>query len=303
MFRRSSTLKKPDLFNKNSFSRIVRRPLDEQKQSTLLSYLKKTVGESETVTYRGIIRYLQRDGNTVMIMGGFVRDLIRGSVSDSKMLDIDINHTASSSRVTQMQSELSIKQFTRDETRTPPYFCVGDSRGEHLDAFQFPKGGYRTHHAEAPINFLFIELDRKCQSATLVDPTGIGRYDSQQLVWRCPCAERRRKRTYKKKCKKQWANATLFAPNEKLIFRMLKFRQRGYNIDPWTEAVLWDRLKANPGLSAYTKARIWKLLDPADYESIRGSIPNPAHRQLFETVLRKNGCMPDVAGTKPPFAT
>ena len=263
----------------------------------------KPVGESETVTYHDIIRYLQRDGNTVMIMGGFVRDLLRGNVSASKMLDIDINHTASSSHVTQMRSELAIKQFTRDETRTPPYFCVGDSRGEHLDAFQFPEGGYRTHHAEAPINFLFIELDRKRQSATLVDPTGVGLHDSQQLAWRCPCAERRRKSTYKKKCKKKWANAKLFPPNEKLIFRMLKFRQRGYHIDPCTEAVLWDRLKANRGLSAYTRKRIWKLLDPADYESIRDSIPDPAHQQLFETVLRQNGCMPDVAGTKPPFPT
>lgn len=195
-------------------------------------------------TYREIIERIMQNGKRkVYVAGGLVRDLVSGI--DIEKADVDIKFGVMGKyALKSIFDDLGVAMRI-DAKPIYTYFFVGCDPDNQLEGHMIlPK---KPVDIESPSNSLMVDLS----DMTLIDPTGVGVEDARNKIWRIPPGVDR--------------NAWFTGP--RLLWRMMKFRLRGYKVPPDDIDFIYKKFAA-------TERR--GKIRASDYRNLINQVPDPA---------------------------
>eukprot|EP00873_Tetraselmis_striata_P033646 jgi/Tetstr1/453910/TSEL_040829.t1 len=198
-------------------------------------------------TYREVIDRISAGGTRpVFAAGGLIRDLVSGA--DIEKADVDIKFGEMGKRMLKTIFDDMRLAMRIDANDRYTYFFVGCDPDNQLEGHMMMPG--RPMEIETPANSLMVNLS----DMTLVDPTGHGVADARARVWRIPPDADR--------------DAWIDRPaGVRLLWRMLKFRLRGYKVPAEDVAFVYRKFSA-----AIEK----KKVKPSDYRNLINQVAEPA---------------------------
>ena len=268
-------------------SKSVRQALRVKFGETIPHSRRKTAPEGTPgLTYYELFRMLsigfatknKAQPNLVLLKGGCVRDIVQGKAM-SEIHDIDLVHTKPYYAVKRSPSGLDANHVhytdRRDKENHFHYIKVGDddpaNNAHAVDCTHSPLhiSPYPLNKYEACVNTLFINVTygrNGNEYGRVYDITGRGVADAVHRphpVWRAP------------------NDTTLRDPAWLLdakLWRMLKFRRRGYTVDATTRRTVYRYW-----LDHYADAAPYNWINPlkkqfgsADPDPVTGKPPRPA---------------------------
>jgi len=234
------------------------------------------------------VRYYKRLQFPVYIYGGAVRDLIYNNFDPSAIKDIDINYLTSFNSV---QKLFQNKFCNLKQTYTAPisYIRIGDNAtpDEYLEGFGLIPDRLTTFNLEARCNSLSIHVPRSgFNELYIVDPfNGLGIEEARSKTYHAALYDDASDRDWE-----AWISSV--NNRSKLFFRLLKFFDRGYTIDPKTGIVILNYNGKNYHRAAF--GDMWSYLKIAN-ASIYFNPTDGKLFQLFEELQRaiaQDGSLP-----------
>lgn len=150
------------------------------------------------------------------------------------------------------------------------FFAVGCDPDIQLEGHMMMRPVMRPEDMESPANALMVDL----AEMTLLDPTGLGLEDARARVWRIPPDADR----------DEWIDQ-LGGPRR--LWRMLKFRLRGYRVPPADVELIYKKFASAAGRGE---------VRASDYRNLINQVPDPsdAVRLMVEDAAAGRGAAGDV---------
>jgi hypothetical protein len=240
------------------FNQIKVIPLTDQQSNNIFNKLKTSIPKccSTNVTYYDILSILSNNFNdSIYLVGGAVRDYIQSNYDASTINDIDINYTTEPNIIKDRLKQISsLKEYKIDERN---YIVVGSKKeSEYLEGFYILPTSYEPKTLESKSNSLMMEIlsPTKIQIIDLFNGQGIE--EAKNKIWSAPTDKYI-----------EWLSST-----KKILWRMLKFKLRGYNIPPETSRAVYNYWLTNSDkidiIDTYQWQNMWWTLNPNDCEKI-----------------------------------
>ena len=197
--------------------------------------------QCEPVVYFDFIQRISHPSQPVFLFGGCVRDFVHaGMLHMHAGADLDINFTCSLEKV-----KTTLQEFRMINKRVEPsksFFVLGDKRHhEKLEGTRLGSHEYRPETIEAPCNALLLCLE----TYEIIDLTGNGVADAKAKLYRAPIRD----------------HAAWLRGSRKLLWRVIKFKMRGFAIETATERSVYRHYV--PHMSKTELKKIWKILQVA----------------------------------------
>lgn len=199
-------------------------------------------------TYRQVIERIQDGGKRkVYASGGLVRDIVSGADISSADVDVKFGKMGKAA-LRSVFDEMGLAMRV-DSQPAYTYFFVGCDPENQLEGHMMLPT--KSVDIESPANALMVDL----ADMTLLDPTGHGLEDARARVWRIPPGADRDK----------WIDRPA---GVRLLWRMLKFRLRGYKVPPEDVGFIYKKfaiaVRSEKVRSADYRNLINQVADPAD---------------------------------------
>lgn len=247
-----------------NLTKKLNEPIPDSCNETLRLSNKKC-GNCVTPSYLEIMEQLSMDtygvagSHAVTVFGGAVRDYIHFNFKRTDVLnDIDINYRKPWGEVVELFNTTPYNCLNKELDETKKYIMVGSkTAAEYLEGFNI-----------MPRAYSYLNLESRCNSISIVvseSPMIIVDFfdgkaieDAKRNHYCAPFIDK----------ELTTENLTLWvsAPNQdKLLWRMLKFANRGYTIDESTANIIyayWWKNKESTGNHATEVKwkKIWKVL-------------------------------------------
>lgn len=213
--------------------------LTKSQKRTVGALLDRGIPEScryrrgSCATYRDVVdAVISAGASCVYLSGGIVRDLVSGHLT--KDLDLDIKFYGSVGKgLVDVFGKMRLASRV-DFNPKYTYFFVGCDPDENMEGFHTS-----LESVECPANSLRIKLPEM----TMEDPTGVGVADAKGRVWRIPPGHDR----------DAWIDRSA---GLRLVWRMLKFRLRGFSVPPGDVSFVYRKAKELVAGSRYTAADV-----------------------------------------------
>jgi len=227
--------------------------IDINLSNNIFAKLKNEIPQccTDNTTYYNILSLLSKQfTKPIFIVGGAVRDVIT-SRNTENMNDIDINYTIGNTEAKKILIDMkTINEFHSDERG---YIRVGPkSRNDYLEGFYINSTTYNDYSLECPMNSLMIYV--KENDLYLIDLFGGKALDDvRNRIWQSPTNDYDKWLTHQKK----------------LIWRMLKFRLRGYTVPLDTKKNVYNYwISKQNDIDIYYWQNIWWTLNPSEIQQV-----------------------------------
>lgn len=214
-----------NIFHRFNSTRITVLTRSELKATTSAVRRQVNFGKSRRVSISTIISAIEtyKKGSLVFLKGGAPRDI----VSDQVPHDIDVAYWGISHAEIVRALKEQLGFAVRSTSSASAVASIGLVQlGMGQDTFEASKLKVGEHESDAPANALLIHVGTRL----LIDPHGCGLKDAKDRVWRIPSKDR-----------ELWARTTRVA-----VWRMLKFRVRGFSVPEKDQAFIYDDFLQNP---------------------------------------------------------
>lgn len=198
-------------------------------------------------TYRDVIDRISDGGiRKVYVAGGIIRDIVTGK--DISNADIDIKFGAMGSVDLKAVFDAMGVVMRVESKPTFTYFFVGCDPSNQLEGHMMIPG--KDPDIETPANSLMVDTS----DMSLIDPTGYGLEDARNNVWRVPPGVDR----------DAWFDRPA---GVRLLWRMMKFRLRGFTTPPEDVDFLYRKFAA-----AEREGKV----RPVDYRNLINQVDSPS---------------------------